>query len=96
MTRNKRPDTALDAPKKNIAKTAVAATFEDRTWGYCPCDDTLGVLPHGATDEERMLNKKRLQNKLDIVQEAMNDQATVTESMRDAKKRFRWLTKEII
>ena len=85
----------LDAPNKKIAKTAVAATFEEDNVRYCPFDDTLGVLPHGATDEERMLNKKRLQAKLDMVQEAMNDPATMTESMWDAKNIFRWLNKEI-
>ena len=98
LTDASEPAADMDAPKTKIAKTAVAATFEEDNVCYCVCcllrryqfDDTLGVLPPGATDEDRMLNKKRLQNKLDVVQEAMNDQ-----SNRYAKNIIRWLTKEI-
>ena len=62
---------------------------------YSPFEDTLGALPHGATDEERGLNEKRLEAKRDVVQEAIDNPATLTESMRDAKKRLRWLNREI-
>ena len=86
----------LDAPNNKIAKTAVAATFEEDNVRYCPSDEaSLKALPRGASDEERMSNKKRLQKKLDTVQESMNDKDTMTEPMRDAKKRAKWLTKEI-
>ena len=86
----------LDAPNNKIAKTAVAATFEEDNVRYCPFDEaSLKALPRGASDEERMSNKKRLQKKLDTVQESMNDEDTMTEPMRDAKKRAKWLTKEI-
>ena len=86
----------LDAPNNKIAKTAVAATFEEDNVRYRPFDEaSLKALPMGASDEERMSNKKRLQKKLGIVQESMNDEDTMTEPMRDAKKRAKWLTKEI-
>ena len=86
----------LDAPNKNIAKTAVAATFEECNVRYCAFDEaSLKALPRGASDEERMSNKNRLQKKLDAVQGSMKDGDTMTESMRDAKKRAKWLTKEI-
>ena len=95
LTDASEPAADLDAPKTNIAKTAVAVTFEEDNVRYCPFDDTLGVLPHGATDEDRTLNKILLQNKLAMVQEAMDDEETMAEPMRDAKKRAKWLTKDI-
>ena len=86
----------LDAPNNKIAKTAVAATFEEDNVRYCAFDEvSLKALPRGASDEERMSNKNRLQKKLDAVQGSMKDGDTMTESMRDAKKRAKWLTKEI-
>ena len=91
LTDASEPAADLDAPNNNIAKTAVAATFEECNVMYCAFDEaSLKALPRGASDEERMSNKNRLQKKLDAVQESMKDGDTMTESMRDAKKRAKW------
>ena len=80
-------------------KATKKATFEEDHVCYYQFDDTLGVLPPGATVEDRMLNTKRLQNKLDDVQEAMRHMSNrYAESICQIENEtaiIRWLTKEI-
>ena len=81
VTENKRPHPLLEAtPKAKVAKTAVAAV------GYRPFEDNVGALPGAATGDVRRANKKLLEAKLDVVQLALDNPETLSESVRHAKK----------
>jgi hypothetical protein len=52
-------------------------------------------LKTGATDGDRILNRNLLYAKRDVVQVALDNPDTLTESVRDANNIFKWLNKQI-
>ena len=77
--------------KANERQTAVAAVNPT----YNPFEDTLGAAPSYYTYQERMANLERLQKKRDLVELALKNPKTLTESKYDARKQIRWMNREI-
>ena len=69
-------------------QTAVAAA-------YRPHDDNLERLPGGATDEARIANIEKLERKIDVVEKAIDNPTTLPEPLIDAKKRVKYLRREL-
>ena len=69
-------------------QTAVAAA-------YRPHDDNLARLPGGATDEARIANIEKLERKIDVVEKAIDNPTTLPEPLIDAKKRVKYLRREL-
>ena len=90
-------------PKAMVSvQTAVAADYvtdrkspQKTTATYMPWEEQLARLPYGATDEARIANIEKLARKIDVVQACMKDPKTLPEPYRDAKKRLKFLRREL-
>ena len=63
---------------------------------YTPYDSgTLKCLPQGATDDERKKNCREMEEKMRLVQYAIDNPEKLPETKELAKKRVKWLKKQI-
>ena len=67
----------------------------DEQHAYRPYDDDLECLPRGATDEERRKNCDVLEEKKMKVQDAIDNPEKLPERIGLARKRIKWLNKQI-
>ena len=86
---------ALGSDSRSRSRHKVAHT-EAHLAPYTPYDnDTLECLPQGATDDERKENCRVLEEKMRQVQYAIDNPERLPETKGLAKKRFKWLKKQI-
>ena len=52
-------------------------------------------MPEGATDEARIANIKKLEFKIDVVENAIENPTTLPEPIGDAKRRLKYLHREL-
>jgi len=93
MTAKPKAKAAIGAPQTAVAADRFA--WYEATATYTPWGDDLARLPRGATDEARIANIEKLEKKIDHVQKAIEQPGTLPESIRDAKKRLRYLRREL-